>query len=215
MLSGLVATLESRFAVTAVEANPAAPLLPGPASAGREPVVLVGWSLGGMLALEAAIASPDRVRGLLLVGTTPSFCVRTGFPHAVEAKAVRSLSVALRRDGRGAVARFLRECAAPLAPLPASAGQVSCTAADVDLLLAGLEYLRRRDLRARCPELRAPCRVLHGGEDRVVPVEAGAWLARSLPGAAFTESPGYGHDLPLRRPDLVLRELEKLVESTA
>ncbi|MDP6380798.1 MAG: alpha/beta fold hydrolase [Phycisphaerae bacterium] len=37
------------------------------------PVVLVGWSLGGMLAIEAALASPGQLRGLVLVSTCACF----------------------------------------------------------------------------------------------------------------------------------------------
>src|SRR5205085_9563836 len=39
------------------------------AALGREPVVLVGHSVGGLVATAEAIAHPDRVRGLVLVET--------------------------------------------------------------------------------------------------------------------------------------------------
>lgn len=38
----------------------------------HEPVVLVGCSMGGRLAIEVALAHPERVRGLVLVGSGPN-----------------------------------------------------------------------------------------------------------------------------------------------
>jgi pimeloyl-ACP methyl ester carboxylesterase len=47
-----------------------------------EQVTLCGWSLGGLLAMRAALLAPERVSGLVLVGSTPSFMQRaTGRQH--------------------------------------------------------------------------------------------------------------------------------------
>ncbi|MCL5270819.1 MAG: alpha/beta hydrolase, partial [bacterium] len=39
-----------------------------------EPWLLVGWSLGALLALRAALASPARLRGLILISGTARIC---------------------------------------------------------------------------------------------------------------------------------------------
>ena len=43
--------------------------------------VWAGWSLGGMLALQAALLAPQRVKRLVLVGATPSFTQRSDWPR--------------------------------------------------------------------------------------------------------------------------------------
>src|SRR5512147_1011217 len=43
----------------------------------------LGWSLGGLVAARAALASPARVERLVLVATTPSFVCRPGWPAAM------------------------------------------------------------------------------------------------------------------------------------
>jgi class 3 adenylate cyclase len=49
------------------------------------------------------------------------------------------------------------------------------------------------DIRDVLPTVRVPCLVLHGGEDRVVPVEVGEYTARRLHSARFVALPGVGH----------------------
>ena len=54
-----------------------------------------------------------------------------------------------------------------------------------------------------------PALVVHGSDDRVVPVENGRRLAARLPAADYVELPGYGHDLAQEAPD----ELAALVDA--
>ena len=52
---------------------------------------------------------------------------------------------------------------------------------------------REIDVRDVLPTVRVPTLVLHGSEDEVVPVEAGASMAQRLPSARFVELRGVGH----------------------
>ena len=44
--------------------------------------------------------------------------------------------------------------------------------------------------------VKVPSLIIHGGADRLVPVACGRYLAQHMPGAAYHEVPGMGHDLP-------------------
>jgi pimeloyl-ACP methyl ester carboxylesterase len=48
----------------------------------------------------------------------------------------------------------------------------------------------------RLPRITAPCLVLHGQDDPLIPVAAAHDLARRIPGARLEIIPGWGHDLP-------------------
>lgn len=181
------------------------------AAGGR--VLLAGWSLGGMLAFEAASRRPDLVRGLLLVAATPRFSRAPDFPHGVAAAKLRALRASIRRDPSAALARFYADCAAPDEPVAYAAGSLLGRAPSAGILEAGLAYLGRADLRAACASVSCACTVLHGSEDRVVPIASGRWLAARIPGARWREVPGCGHDLPLRRPEIVAEEIAALAEA--
>ena len=62
----------------------------------RAPVTLIGWSLGGAVALAFAHARPERVARLVLVGATPRFVAADDWPHAM----TRGDAGALRRRAR-------------------------------------------------------------------------------------------------------------------
>ena len=61
-------------------------------------------------------------------------------------------------------------------------------------MLAALYRMNREiDIRDVLPTVRVPSLVLHGREDRIVPVEVAKYTARRLPSARFVELPGVGH----------------------
>jgi class 3 adenylate cyclase len=61
-------------------------------------------------------------------------------------------------------------------------------------MLAALYRMNREiDIRQVLPAVRVPTLVMHGSEDRIVPVEAGASTAQRIRSARFIEIPGVGH----------------------
>ena len=43
--------------------------------------IAIGWSLGGNLLLSLALEKPAKLKGIVLVGSTPSYVKRTVFPY--------------------------------------------------------------------------------------------------------------------------------------
>src|SRR5262245_29551883 len=78
-----------------------------------------------------------------------------------------------------------------------------------------LEALHRMnkeiDVRHVLPSVRVPTLVLHGSEDRIVPVEVANYVAELIPAARVAEIPGAGH-LALGKPsELVAAAIERFV----
>jgi pimeloyl-ACP methyl ester carboxylesterase len=159
--------------------------------------ILVGHSLGGLVALAAALEWPDKIAGLALVTTGARLKVSPaifetlargwdGWPAMLAQVAYSPES--LRRSG------FL---------VAASQGQT----------IADFEACAAFDARARLAELRAPATVVVGEHDLLTPPRWGTALAEGIAGARLVSLPRCGH-LPMHeRPDELARALEDLIDT--
>lgn len=179
------------------------PLLRDAAAAG--PVVVGGYSLGGRLALQLAVARPGLVSGLLLVSTT------AGLEDEDERDRRRdaddALAADLRRDGLAAFAS--RWAGLPLwdgdPPAARAAQAAELRGQDPDGLAAALSGLspgRLSPLWGALGDLDVPTAVLVGERDGRYRALAER-LATGLPRAAVTTVAGAGHGLVREAPGAV------------
>jgi len=182
-----------------------------------EPVVVVGWSLGGQVALQWALARPERVRRLVLVATTPSFVARDGWRSALAAETLARFGDELRVAYRLTLLRFLTlqmqgssDGRRTLAQLRASLfdrGEPSPQS-----LAATLDLLTTTDLRASLPAVAAPALVVAGARDTLVPLAATRALAAALAHATHTTIAGAAHAPFLSHPAPFLDALAAFVD---
>jgi pimeloyl-[acyl-carrier protein] methyl ester esterase len=168
---------------------------------GPGPVRLAGWSLGALLALEAALALPGRHAALALVSATARFCGDGEGHPGTAPRALRAMRLRLARDRAGVLGEFAARSAAPDgAAAERDAWRVQADRFTAETLARGLEALAALDLRDRLAALRAPVRMLHGACDGIVPAAAASTTATAFPDARLTILPGRGHALPLSAP---------------
>ena len=176
---------------------------------------VVGWSLGGEVALAWARRAPHQVQRVALIGTTPCFTSRPGWPCATAPAVLREFGRSLIADRAGTLARFVAVQARGDARTRQFVGvlqQLSEGNATDDVLAAGLGVLASADLRRELPRVRQPALVMHGARDRIVPPAAGRRLAAALPNARFSLLRTCAHAPFLSQPARVARELRKFFD---
>ncbi len=168
------------------------------------PLVLVGASMGGMVALHAALsgaasAEPARIRGIALLGST----ARADTPELI---ALRRQACSLFAAGR--MDEVLR-ANVPFAFHPNSARDPGLVARYLAMVRrAGAEALIRQneavmarpDLRPRLPAIACPLLALVGEADGLTPPEHAREIATAVPGARLEIVPGAGHLLSWEQP---------------
>jgi class 3 adenylate cyclase/pimeloyl-ACP methyl ester carboxylesterase len=169
-------------------------------AAGNRPVVFIGISAGGVVGAHLATAYPHMVEKLVTIGTPVVSLGAPDFPGEVDREFVRRI--------RSAVAAGDYQAAWAL-----HNAQVCSEPGSRNLIEVRLRHGRTmppevfrnffghyltsddpgKDIRHLLPQLRVPTLVLHGEEDRQIPVEAGRYMADRIPGAQFYGFKGRGH----------------------
>jgi pimeloyl-[acyl-carrier protein] methyl ester esterase len=183
-----------------------------------ERYALLGWSLGGQLAIDLAAALPAGVERLALIATTPKFIAapgwRCGAPRPLLARLIHRLHV----EGERAVSDFLAlqvRGSAPGTALRALATLREALrthgTARLDALVSGLARLRDSDLRRALPLLRVPVLVIAGQRDRVIRPAAARALAAGLTDASYVEIAGAAHVPFLSHPVQFVKHLTRFL----
>ncbi len=178
------------------------------------PVVAVGHSLGGMVALEMALLRPQALAGLVLVAAPAAFGSRDGrFQERFVAERLAPLEAGC------SLAELAPEAVPALCgPEPDPEGLERCIAAMARVPEAGFRdglralvgFDRRRELAAvRCPSL-----VVAGPHDRQVPVRTLRRMAERLPQAVFALVEGAGHLVPFERPRAFAALMRRFLEES-
>lgn len=166
----------------------------------RAPVVVLGHSFGGAIALELAIAHPQHVAGLVLLSTGARLRVRpeilAAFARAVETGVPVSAPLGFRPEADPAVVAAFAEHLAKVPPASALADWQAANAFD-----------RMSDLgEVRCPSL-----IVGGSNDPLTPAKYSEFLAAKLPRASLEILPGAGHgaliDDPVRVAEAIRAKL--------
>ena len=179
---------------------------------------LLGWSLGGQVAMRAAIDYPDTVARLIVMSSTPKFVASNNWTHGMALPDLQAFGAALLDDPQATLLRFLslqtRGVAGQKALLQQlRAAFLEAPISDAEALKQGLALLHMTDLRAELPRLRQPTLVIHGGLDTLTPAAAGLWLADNLPNARHIELARAAHAPHLSHRDEVATEIGRFIHA--
>jgi len=151
-----------------------------------QPCLLVGWSLGGMLAMQIAVAFPQRIAALALISTTPRFKTTENWPHGSSEDQFKGFGEAVTSGSPKALNRFFALMLHGDEISRRDYNQIAKAAIDREKsvsrsgLEGGLALLEKLDLRQLITKIKQPTLLMHGENDAVIPVQAGIWLAEQF-----------------------------------
>ncbi len=163
----------------------------------KGPVQLVGWSLGGLMAIRFADRFPEKVTRLVLVGVTPKFIATPGWVGMSATQFQQLMSMAEQQGDRLLSRRFLQWVNYPNTHqdirqyLKEALWTISHHQGHA---MTMLHLLATIDMREAYQRLKMPVTHVLGAEDAVTSVE-GAALTALNPSIQLSIIPGAGHAL--------------------
>lgn len=162
--------------------------------------ILVGHSLGGLVAIACALAFPDKVAGLLLITTSARFGVSPRvfdeidhrWPHWPAYLAEVGYSPETAPDIR-------------------RRGSIIATQASQEQTRADFVACTELDARPRLGEIAAPTTIVTGADDLLCPVKWGDTLEAGIPGAQRVALERCGHFPMHEQPDALAGALAGLL----
>jgi pimeloyl-ACP methyl ester carboxylesterase len=179
----------------------------------RQPVVLVGFSMGGYAAFQFVLRNPDRVRGLVLCDTrsvADTEEARTNRKKmAADVLAANSAEPALAMmpkllsphtpQARPAVAEQVRGMILRQSPAPIAAAQRGMA--------------RRENVTPRLAQISCRALGIVGVDDAISPPKEMREIAGALPHARLVEIPNAGHMAPMENPEAVSQAIGDFARS--
>lgn len=168
--------------------------------------VLLGWSLGGMMALALAARFPARISKLVLVAGNSCFVSTADRPLGMAPEVLTQLGTDLTKNYRDTIAKFLAASTLGAKDGPALLRRLirhlsTAPEPDINALRDGLEVLRTVDLRPQLPYVSCPTLIILGERDMLVPVAVGNEYMQALADPRLEIIPGAGHAPFLSHPE--------------
>ncbi|CAN5243098.1 alpha/beta hydrolase [soil metagenome] len=178
--------------------------------------IVVGISMGGMIAQHVAMRYPKRVSGLVLMATAP------GHPWSILPKMSTIATLLSAPLQRGKTSRRYNRLLLPECELDRANEHLARWPAALEIdPISTKTFLRQffgvmtNWTGGRHAHIECPAVVITGADDILIPPENSARLAKRIPRSHLQILPDVAHAVPLLRPNVVRGALEKLEEMGA
>ena len=163
-----------------------------------EHFVILGTSFGGRVALETALAAPDRVKGLVVIGSGPGAVAdpRAGLRRSERLRAGEAEQVAAE------MGENIAHLDGPNGPAARDCFVSMCASLGPGVMTRQSDALANRiDLRPRLSEITCPALMLWGVHDKFSPAADGLQMAAAIPNGRYAELADCGHFPTLEYPE--------------
>ena len=179
-----------------------------------QPAVLIGWSLGGVLAIHYASRFPNKTIAVINLAANACFVANKHWPEGMTPTLFARFCQGLSENCARTLQQFALLCSTGSANPKAQARTLQQAIArcrpEPQTLLSLLTILGESDLRAPLTDIRCPVSHLFGQNDALVPVAVAATFRQQFSTHRVQAVAG-GHSFFVDDPTLVLDEIEQLL----
>jgi pimeloyl-[acyl-carrier protein] methyl ester esterase len=175
-----------------------------------ENLVLVGWSLGAMVAWSMLLSgSAPKVTGLISIDMSPSICNRPGWQLGLkdgrDVDTAKKSALALISNWPAAVDKFVPRIFSDITATQSPEIIAETTAIAISSNPAQMAKLwqdmAERDYRQQLAKITTPTFVAYGAQSQLYPPETADYIASAMPHAAVCRFEAAGHAPHLEQPE--------------
>ena len=178
---------------------------------------LLGWSLGGQIAIAYQRKFPKKIKHLILVSSTPCFINKKEWNYGVEKEIFEKFSSQLLVNWKKTMHQFfllqlygvpnIRKVAAKFEGTILSLDQP-----DPRALSAGLKLLLDTDYRKILININVKTLIISGDKDRLTSLESSKYMDDIIPNSSLKIFPGAGHIPFLFEPEIFVQSILNFVK---
>lgn len=146
---------------------------------------IIGWSLGGQIAIQYAIKYPKRVKKLICISSTPCFLSKPGWRHGMNECNFKNFTSQLLTNWKSTVNKFF------LLQLKGSENAKSSIKKIKKIFILhpkpkknalekSLEILKDTDMRSIVGRVNIPTLIISGKKDKLINYKASVWLKNNI-----------------------------------
>jgi len=184
------------------------------------PATWVGWSLGGLIALQIAHQHPEQVNGLVMVASSPQFVKSEEWPHAVEPAIFEKFASDLEEDYQATLSRFVA-----IQAMGSSESKLEVRKLrerlqrhgepQLQALRGGLRLLQKSNLHDELATLQCPVKIILGRRDTLASARAANQLSEQHPHLDSSVIKGAAHTPFVSHPEQFLDLLREFLNRHA
>lgn len=160
--------------------------------------IIAGHSMGGAIAQTMALRYPDRVQGLILIGTGAKLGVHADTLNGLLTEASKTITMLVNLYyGTGRTDSMKRRSMQRLADFNPA------------LLHSDYAACNAFDIREQVNQIKAPTLIVGGTDDRLVPYKRSEYLHEQIAGSQLVRVEGAGHFMTLEQPVFIAEAIAK------
>lgn len=173
-----------------------------------ERVVVVGISVGGMIAMDFAATQPEKVAALVLLDTFPKIGTAAMWNERIDTLREHGMA----HLGDAILARWFAPSYQAANPAGYRGYYNMLTRTPIDGYTGTCEAIRDADLTGAAKGITCPTLVLCGAEDGATPPELVRGLTEIIPDARYVEIAGAGHLPPVEKPQATAEAIHEFLQ---
>ena len=179
--------------------------------------ILLGWSLGGQIAIAYQRKFPKKIKHLILVSSTPCFINKKEWNYGVEREIFEKFSSQLIVNWKKTMHQFfllqlygiphIRKVATKFEETILSSGEP-----DPQALSGGLKLLLDTDCRENLININVKTLIISGDKDRLTSLASSKYMDNIIPNSSLKVFPGAGHIPFLFEPEMFVQSILNFVK---